>query len=94
MFEYDHSLLSLVELQQKGIRRLRELEEVIEGVSFAEELFFEELGYSIIRFIGFTNKSKPLKIACRLDANTGKLTTLDAQIPSVDEIISGFCKHC
>ena len=93
MFEYNHSRLSLIELHKRGIRSILELEEVIEGHSFADEEFFDELGYSVIRFIGFTNGSKPLKIACRLGEN-GNLITLDARIPSVEEIIKDFCKYC
>jgi hypothetical protein len=93
MFEYDHSLLSLSELHKVGVRNTRELEEVIEGYSFADEEFFEDLGYRVVRFIGFTKASRPLKIACTLDEN-GKLITLDARIPSVEEIVQGFCRHC
>lgn len=93
MFEYDHSLLSLAVLHQVGIRSTRELEEVIEGHSFADEEFFEELGYSVIRFIGFNNSSRAIKIACRL-SDRGKLITLDARIPSIDEIIADFCRFC
>jgi hypothetical protein len=94
MFEYDHSLLSLIELHKWGIRKTSELEEVIEGYSFADEEFFEELGYQVVRFIGFTKSSKPLKIACRLDDKNGVLITLDARIPSVEEIVKDFCKYC
>jgi hypothetical protein len=94
MFEYDHSLLSLIELHKRGIRKPTELEEVIEGHSFADEEFFEDLGYHIVRFIGFTKASKPIKIACRLDDKSGVLTTLDARIPLVEEIIRDFCKYC
>lgn len=91
MFEYDHSQLSLSLLHSRGIRSPRELEEVIEGNSFADEQFFDELGYGVIRFIGFTKASRALKIACRLSED-GKLVTMDAQIPTVDEIVSNFCK--
>lgn len=94
MFDYDHSLLSLIDLHQIGVRNVRELEEVIEGYSFADEEDFEELGYSVIRFIGFTNSSKALKIACRLDKKAGTLITLDARIPMVEEIVNDFCKYC
>ncbi len=93
MFEYDHSRLSLNELHKKGIRTIRELEEVVEGYSFAEEFFFEELGYKVIRFTGFTRNSKALKIACKIGVD-GKLITLDARIPTVEEIIEDFCKKC
>ena len=93
MFEYDHSRLSLSELHKKGIRTIKELEEVVEGYSFAEELFFDELGYKVIRFTGFTKNSKPLKIACKIGTD-GKLTALDARIPSVEEIVEDFCKKC
>lgn len=53
MFEYDHTLLSVHELHKIGIRSTRELEEVIEGYSFAEEWLFVDLGllcYSFHRF--------------------------------------------
>lgn len=93
MFEYDHTQLSLTLLHNRGIRSTKELEEVIEGYSFADEEYFEDLKFKIIRFIGFTDISKPIKIACRLDEN-GKLVTLDARIPSVEEIINDFCKNC
>ena len=93
MFEYDHTLLSLPELHRLGIRSTKELEEVIEGYSFANEFFLEEIGYTIIRFIGFTKSTKGLKVACRLKSD-GKIVTLDAQIPSVEEIIVDFCKYC
>jgi uncharacterized Rossmann fold enzyme len=94
MFEYDHGLLSLIDLHGKGVRHTRELEEVIEGHSFADEIFFEPLGYSVIRFIGFTNASRALKIACRLDEKNEKLITLDTRIPSVEEIVKDFCRYC
>lgn len=94
MFEYDHSLLSIIALQQKGIRSVRELEEVIEGYSFADEDFRKELGYPIIYFIGFTNASRPLKIACRLNLDNRRLITLGVHIPTVEEIIADFCIHC
>ncbi len=93
MFEYDHTLLSIDALHRIGIRGTRELEEVIEGYSFADEEFFDELGYSVIRFIGFTNASRAVKVACRLEED-GRLTTLDARIPSIEEIVSDFCKYC
>ena len=94
MFEYDHGLLSSIDLHEKGVRHTRELEEVIEGRSFADEVFLEALGYTVIRFIGFTNASRALKIACRLDEKSGKLITLDTRIPSVEEIVKDFCKYC
>ena len=75
------------------IRSTRELEEVIEGHSFADEKFFEELGYPVIRFIGFNNASRAIKIACKLNEH-GKLVMLDARIPPVEEIISDFCHFC
>jgi hypothetical protein len=93
MFEYDHTLLNLPQLHRLGIRTTKELEEVIEGYSFADEIFLEELGYRVIRFIGFTQSSRSLKIACRLERD-GKIVTLDAQIPSVEEIVSDFCEYC
>ncbi len=52
-----------------GIRSTQELEDVIEGYSFADEEYFEELGYSVIRFIGFTKASRALKVACRIGEN-------------------------
>lgn len=94
MFEYDHSLLSLADLHAKGIRRVSELEEVVTGESFANEQFFEELGYAVIAFTGFTKASKPLKVACRFDEKNIRLITLDARIPSVEEIKRDFCRHC
>jgi hypothetical protein len=93
MFEYDHSMLSLTELHKIGIRSTRELEEVIEGYSFADEMFLNALGYPVIRFIGFTKKSRALKIACLL-TDDGRFATMDARIPSVQEIIDDFCRYC
>ncbi len=93
MFEYDHSLLRSTELHKIGIRSTKELEEVIEGYSFADEKFLKVLGYPVIRFVGFTKKSRALKIACRL-TDDGRLATMDARIPSVQEIIDDFCRHC
>lgn len=93
MFEYDHSLLSLKQLHESGIRSTKELEEVIEGYSFANEIFLHEEGYAVLLFLGFSKSSKPIKIACRFDG-VGKITTLDAMIPSVEEIIESFCKYC
>jgi hypothetical protein len=94
MFEYDHSFLSLIDLHGKGVRHTRELEEVIEGYSFADEYFLEGLGHTVIRFIGFTNTSKALKIICRLNVKGEKLITLDARVPFVQEIVDDFCKYC
>lgn len=79
MFEYDHSLLSLIELHKIGIRSTRELEEVIEGYSFANEEFLEKWGHDVIRFVGFTNRSRALKIACRFTEDW-RLATIDARI--------------
>jgi len=93
MFEYDHSLLSLIELHKIGIRSTRELEEVIEGYSFANEEFLEKWEYNVIRFVGFTNRSRALKIACRF-TDDWRLATIDARIASVQEIISHFCRYC
>ncbi len=93
MFEYDHSLLSLIELHKIGIRTTRELEEVIEGYSFANEEFLEKWGFDVIRFVGFTNRSRALRIACRF-TDDGRLETMEAGIPSVQEIISDFCRYC
>ncbi len=93
MFDYDHSLLSMDHLHKNGIRSSKEIEEVIEGHSFAEEVFLPELGYTIFRFIGFTKATKPIKLACRFDI-TGRLVTLDALIPKVEEIIEDFCRYC
>ncbi len=94
MFEYDHSQLSFLDLQAVGIRRTSELEEVIEGESFANEQFVEELGFVVIVFTGFTRATRPIKVACRLDETSFRLITLDARIPSVAEIKKDFCKYC
>ncbi|MFP4097136.1 MAG: hypothetical protein ACLFUB_21815 [Cyclobacteriaceae bacterium] len=80
-------------MQRSGIRSTKELEEVINGTSFVEEEFLAELGYSVLRFIGFTSNARALKVACRL-GETGKLVTLDARIPTVEEIINDFCREC
>jgi hypothetical protein len=80
-------------LHRRGIRSTKELEEVIEGYSFADEQFFEELNFNIIKFIGFSSQSKPIKIAARIN-EFGVLETLDARIPSVEEIINDFCSFC
>lgn len=91
MFEYDHSLLSLVVLQRKGIRSTRILEEVVEGRSFADENYFDNLGYSVIVFTGFNRSSQAIKVAGRL--KKGKLILLDAKIPTVEKIIDDFCRY-
>lgn len=92
MFEYDHSLIRMTELHKIGVRSTRELEEVIEGHSFADEKYFEELGFTVIRFIGFNSRSLAIKVAARLHG--GLLQTLDVGIPTVDEIINDFCRYC
>lgn len=91
MFEFDHSLLSLVALQRKGIRSTRALEQVVNGVSLVREAYFENLGYTVFWFIGFTASSQALEVAGKI-SDTGKLVTLDAEIPSVEDIINSFCK--
>lgn len=91
MFQYNHSLLNIVELQQKGIRSTKVLEEVIEGRSFADENYFDNLGYSVIVFTGFSHRSQAIKVVGRL--KKGKLITLDAEIPTIDEVIDDFCKY-
>ena len=93
MFEYDHSLLSISALHSIGIRSPRELEEVIEGKSFADELFIDTLGYSVIRCVGFNAKSRAIKVAFKI-GEKGRIVFLDARIPSVEEIIRDFCRHC
>lgn len=92
MFKYDHSLLSLVELQRKGIRNTKVLEEVIEGQSFASVESFKDLDYSVIIFTGFSSRSQAIKVVCRLE-NSGRIVTLDAEIPTVDEVTHDFCKY-
>lgn len=91
MFEYDHSLLSLVELQRKGIRSTKMLEEAIEGYSFADVTYFEQLGYEVVVFTGFSRHSQAVKVACRIKGE--KLMTLDAAIPTVEEVIRDFCRY-
>ena len=92
MYEYDHSLLSSVRLQQRGIRSTRDLEEVIEGQSFANVESFKDLDYSVIIFTGFSSRSQAIKVVCRLE-DSGRIVTLDAEIPTVDEVIHDFCKY-
>jgi hypothetical protein len=91
-FEFDHSNLSSIVLHQNGIRSLREIEEVINGESFAEEI---SKRYTKPTFIvtGFTSKSKPLKIAFSID-KSGRVITLQARIASINEIKNEFCRHC
>jgi len=91
-FSYDHSLLSMSQLHSMGIRSTREIEEVIEGHSYADEIYIKELRYSVIRFIGFTDQSRALKIVCRLKNDLEKLITLEVRIPNIEEIISDFCR--
>ena len=92
-FEFDHSNISSIRLQENGIRSLREIEEVVQGESFAEELSSEIYGSPIFLLIGFTTKSKPLKVAFSLGLDY-KIITLQAKIASVYEIKKEFCKHC
>ncbi|HWZ21643.1 MAG TPA: hypothetical protein VNW06_03255 [Cytophagaceae bacterium] len=92
-FQFNHSNLSILVLHQNGIRSLLELEQVIQGDSFAEELQSEIRGRSIFIATGFTVKSKPLKVAFSLNTQ-GEIITLQAKIATISEIKEGFCKHC
>lgn len=90
MFEYDHRQIDLMELRNAGIRTFREVEEMIEGWSFADLIpgpgrFYE--------YTGFTRESKALKVLIK-EGEDVRLETLDVSRPSVEEIIRDFCQYC
>jgi len=58
MFRYDHRQIDLMMLRDAGIRTFREVEEMIEGYSFADRVLGPGRFYE---FTGFTRESKPLK---------------------------------
>ncbi len=55
-FQFNHSNLSIIALHQNGIRSLFEIEQVIRGDSFAEELPGDSSGKFIFIVTGFTVK--------------------------------------
>lgn len=91
-FKYDHSLLSMDRLHKIGVRSTAEIEEVIEGYSFADEVYFGELKRRVIRFIGFSKGMRILKVAASIDTKEEKIYTLNAITPTVDEVIDEFCR--
>jgi len=91
-FIYDHSMLSMERLHKIGIRSTTEIEEVIEGYSFADEAYFGELKRRVIRFIGFSKSMRILKVAASFDTKEEKLYTLNAITPTVEDVIDEFCR--
>jgi hypothetical protein len=79
-------------LHKIGVRSTVEIEEVIEGYSFADEQYFEELENWVIRIIGFSQQLRALKIACVVNAKLGVIKTLDVKIPTINEVINDFCR--
>ena len=90
-FKFQHNQLSANVLRSLGITNFKELEEVILGESFWEEIDIDD--ESIVFAIGFTLKVKALKIAFKYDENM-TIHTLQAAPASIDEIKSDFCKFC
>jgi hypothetical protein len=94
MFNYDYRQIDLMILRAAGIRRFREVEEMIEGDSFAEEIPGPGSFYC---FTGFTSESKPLKVTIK--SIVDKDMDVDIEVrevrkPTVEEIIDNFCRHC
>jgi DNA-binding MltR family transcriptional regulator len=90
-FRFQHNRLSALELRSLGIINTKELEEVILGESFWEEINIDD--ESIVFATGFTLKVKALKIAFKYDENM-TIHTLQAAPATVEEIKSDFCKFC
>jgi hypothetical protein len=82
-FEYNHSRLSLVQLQKSGIRSIRQLEEVIEW-EHAVCIEYTGYGYPLYRFVGLTMGCLGLEVAVTID-EAGKFITLDAMIAEREE---------
>jgi hypothetical protein len=90
-FEYDFSLLNAVRLQQEGIKSFKEVKEVFED-EFSQFELLREQTYPILSVIGFTDKSKPIKVA--FSNIKGVIFFLDARTASKQEVINEFCKYC
>jgi len=93
MFRYDHRQLDLMTLREAGVRTLREVEEVIEGISVADRYFFEDINTEVLVFIGFTDKSKPLSIAVQTTDDV-EFVPCEVWIPQVEVIVNNFCRYC
>jgi hypothetical protein len=91
MFEYDHSFLSLVDLQKKGIRSTRDLEEVIEWKYSGCKVDDVSLQFPIYIIAGLTEKCRGLTVAVMVNEN-GLFRTLDAIIPARDDLFVAISK--
>lgn len=88
---YDHSNLRMSDLHKIGIRSIKELEEVIEGISVCDlnEFLFE---FPVYIFTGLTHGCKGVKVAITVSTE-GKYVTLAAEIPEPKELLKKLCKR-
>jgi hypothetical protein len=94
MFNYDYRSVDLFMLREAGVRTFREVEEMIEGNSFADEYPGPE---KFLCYTGFTSESKPLEVTIKVITNRGDdvwLEVMDVRRPGITEIINNFCRHC
>lgn len=91
-FAFKHNQLSLVELHQKGIRETKDIEEVILGESFWEEISKDEYGRIIFLATGFSRSITPIAVAFIVEYDEPTIITLDAKRATIDEIKENFCK--
>ncbi len=90
-FRFQHNRLSAIDLRNHGIINTKELEEVILGESFWEEMDINN--ESIIFAIGFTKKVKGINVVFKYDEEM-TIHTLQASLATIQEIKLGFCKFC
>lgn len=86
-YYYDHSGISLALLHSIGIRKISDLEEVIEG-----ESYWQNAEEDVKIATGFNADMRAIVVAFKIQDLT--ITTIDARVASVEEIKSDFCKYC
>jgi len=93
IFKYDFRLVDLMELREVGVRRFYEVEEMIEGDSYADDVSGPG---NFVCYTGFTRESKPLEVTLKEITNKDDdvwLEIYDVRKPTVEQIINNFCRH-
>jgi hypothetical protein len=89
-FQFNHSLLSIIELREKGIRTTKQLEESFDDpYSKLKEIKGQGDGPSVFENYGFSDSMLPIKIIFSIEGDT--IVTKWASVFSREDVRRHYC---